>query len=153
MININKDDIVFICKTSKSMGDAAYKLGIHYNTLKRYAIKYNCWNPNQGGKGTKKCSANKNAIKLVDILNGLYPTYQTYKLSKRLIKEGIKEHKCEHCGLSEWNGLPIPLELHHIDGNRFNHKLENLMFVCPNCHAQTESFRSKNIKKHINVKE
>ena len=44
-----------------------------------------------------------------------------------------------------WNGLPIPLELHHIDGNRNNHKFENLQLLCLNCHAQTDTFRAKNI--------
>ena len=36
--------------------------------------------------------------------------------------------------ITEWNGKPIQMELHHIDGNRTNHKLSNLMMLCPNCH-------------------
>ena len=43
--------------------------------------------------------------------------------NKRLIKEGYKEQKCECCGMTEWLGEPIPLELHHIDGNKQNHQL------------------------------
>jgi 5-methylcytosine-specific restriction endonuclease McrA len=63
-----------------------------------------------------------------------------------LVKACIKENKCEICGISEWNGKPIQMELHHIDGDRTNHKLSNLMMLCPNCHSQTETFRAKNIK-------
>jgi Zn finger protein HypA/HybF involved in hydrogenase expression len=74
-------------------------------------------------------------------------TYQSYKLLHRMIKEGIKVWKCEKCGNTEWNGNPIPLELHHIDGDNTNHTLENLQILCPNCHAQTDNFRGKKNKK------
>lgn len=59
----------------------------------------------------------------------------------------IRERKCECCGLSEWNNLPITLQAHHIDGDRTNNTLENLSLLCPNCHSQTDNFCSKNIKK------
>ena len=75
-------------------------------------------------------------------------SYNRTKLKQRLIEEGIKENKCEICGISEWNGKPIQMELHHIDGDRTNHKLSNLMMLCPNCHSQTETFRARNIKNH-----
>jgi hypothetical protein len=144
--NINIEEFVNICENSLTMAEAATKLNMHYNTFKRYAIKFNCWKPNQGGKGTKKNSANINKIPLEEILQGMHPDYQTFKLKNRLIKEGIKENVCEICGISEWNGKPLNMELHHIDGDRTNHKLENLQIVCPNCHAQTDTFRAKNIK-------
>ena len=59
----------------------------------------------------------------------------------------IRPHKCECCGLSEWNELPITLQAHHIDGDRTNNVLDNLSLLCPNCHSQTDNFGSKNIKK------
>lgn len=83
-------------------------------------------------------------IELKDILDGKYPQYQTFKLHNRLLNEGIKEHKCECCGNTEWNGKPIPLQLDHIDGNPHNHLLSNLRLLCPNCHAQTETYCGKN---------
>lgn len=56
----------------------------------------------------------------------------------------LRGYKCECCGNEEWQGQPIPLEIHHLDGNNMNNLLENLQLLCPNCHAQTENFRNKN---------
>lgn len=64
-------------------------------------------------------------------------------LRQRLIKEGLKEAKCECCGRTEWLGIPIPLELHHINEVHTDNRLENLLILCPNCHAMTDS--------HLNV--
>jgi hypothetical protein len=73
-------------------------------------------------------------------------SYQSFKLKRRLIKEGVKDHVCECCGLDEWRNNPIPLELHHINGNNRDNRLENLVLLCPNCHALTDSYRGKNKK-------
>lgn len=67
----------------------------------------------------------------------------SYKLKLKLFKDGLKEKICESCNLSEWLGEPIPLELHHIDGNNANNSLENLQVVCPNCHAKTDFYRGR----------
>jgi 5-methylcytosine-specific restriction endonuclease McrA len=144
MINITKDVFINVCENCLSMSEAAAKLNLHYNTFKRYAQLYGCWKPNQSGKGIKKDMATL-TIPLQDILDGKYPQYQTFKLKRRLFKEHIKENKCEICGITSWNGKPIQMELHHKDGNRTNHKLENLQILCPNCHSQTETFRAKNL--------
>lgn len=74
-------------------------------------------------------------------------SYQSYKLVKRLLSEGIKERKCEYCNRTTWNNNPIPIELHHINGDHHDHRIENLQILCPNCHAQTDSYRGKNIGK------
>jgi hypothetical protein len=63
-------------------------------------------------------------------------------IRKRLIEE--RGHRCECCGLSEWLDAPIALESHHKDGNRYNNVRENLFLLCPNCHAQTDSWRGRN---------
>jgi len=53
-------------------------------------------------------------------------------------------HRCEVCSLQEWMGSPIPIEMDHIDGNHSNNLLSNLRLLCPNCHAQTDTWKSKN---------
>ena len=65
----------------------------------------------------------------------------THILKLKLIEFGIKEYKCE------WEGGILPIELHHIDGNEANNKLENLQILCYNCHGLTDNFRGKKTKK------
>lgn len=67
-------------------------------------------------------------------------------LRERLLEEGVKEYRCECCGNNEWQGKPIPLELHHINAIRDDQRIENLQLLCPNCHALTENYRGKNKK-------
>lgn len=71
-------------------------------------------------------------------------TGNSHKLKLRLIKEGVKEEKCEVCGNTEWMGEPIPLDLHHINGNHFDNRLENLIILCPNCHRLTDNWGNRN---------
>ena len=109
--------------------------------LKKEGIEYG---GNKGSKGRKTSKEYKPAMEY--ILNGLYIT--SHKLKNKLIKDGIKEHKCECCGGTEWMGQPIPIELDHIDGNHYNNALENLRLLCPNCHSQTPTNSGKKNKKH-----
>ncbi len=74
--------------------------------------------------------------------------YQSYKLKRRLLKEGFKERHCECCGLYEWRGKEIPLELHHINGDNGDNRIENLQILCPNCHALTDNYRGLNKSAH-----
>lgn len=71
----------------------------------------------------------------------------TSRLKEKLIKEGIKIHKCENCGITEWMGNKVSIELHHVDGNRENNNISNLKILCPNCHSMTNNFRGKNKKR------
>ena len=134
-----------VCNQAESMNKAAVLLKMNYKTLCFHAKRLGCFKPNQAGKGLKKKPA-KQAVLLESILNGTQQTFQTHKLKLRLIKEAAKLHQCESCKLTTWLGKPIPLELHHRDGNKYNNKLENLSLLCPNCHALTENYRAKNIR-------
>lgn len=89
----------------------------------------------------------KKLYKLEDILieNSLYRS--SSKLKARLIKEGLKEAKCEICNNSKWLDKDINLEIHHINGINTDNRIENLQVLCPNCHSYTDNFRGKNQKK------
>lgn len=68
----------------------------------------------------------------------------TARLRERLIEEGIKAARCASCGIDRWCGQPAPLQLDHIDGDRSNHRIENLRILCANCHALTATWGSRN---------
>ena len=73
---------------------------------------------------------------------------QTNKIRIKLLREGLKEHICECCNNTLWNNVPIPLEVHHKDGNKDNNTIDNLQLLCPNCHALTDNYKGKNTCKH-----
>ena len=67
------------------------------------------------------------------------------RLKIRLINEGKLEYTCAICGNNGfWNNQPLTLTLDHINGKHLDHRIENLRFLCPNCHSQTETFSGKN---------
>ena len=74
--------------------------------------------------------------------------FQSFKLKKRLFRDGLKTPKCELCDWAEsaQNGR-IPVELDHINGNRFDNRLENLRILCPNCHSLQPTHRGLNQQK------
>ena len=72
--------------------------------------------------------------------------YQTRTLKLRLLRAGMMDAACKCCGLTEWMGKSIPLELDHIDGDRENNSLSNLRLLCPNCHALTPTYRGRNTR-------
>jgi len=67
-------------------------------------------------------------------------------VKNKLIKEFNWEYRCSNCKLSEWMGNKIPLEVDHINGIHTDNRIENLRFLCPNCHALTDTYKGKNIK-------
>ena len=61
----------------------------------------------------------------------------------------IQNNTCEGCGTREWNGESVPLELHHIDGDKTNNGDDNLQVLCSNCHSQTPNFCGRNSKRSL----
>ena len=144
-IKIDDQTIIDACNTSVSMSQACVKVGIHMNTFIRHAKRLGVYKPNMGLKGGKKPKKEGNGkIPLSEILEGKHPQYQTFKLKNRLFEEGLKENKCEQCGISEWRGFTLMCELDHINGESTDHRFSNLKILCPNCHSQTDTFRAKN---------
>lgn len=72
-----------------------------------------------------------------------------------ILRNNLIEYKCQKCGNeANWLGEPLTLQLHHINGNSRDNRLENLCWLCPNCHSQTENFGSKNssVLRELEVK-
>lgn len=89
-------------------------------------------------------SSIKKKIPLSDIMVE-NSTYQSKNLKIRLIKEGVLDYACEKCGnKGEWMGEKLVLQLEHKNGKSRDHRLENICFLCPNCHSQTETYAGKN---------
>ena len=65
-------------------------------------------------------------------------------LKKHLVETHGVEYRCAICGLDSWQGKEITLELDHIDGDNSNNEKDNLRFLCPNCHSQTDTFCGRN---------
>ena len=139
-----KSQILIWINENKSKAFIAKELGCKQETLNKYLEKMGIeYAGNQSGKGQSK---RKPKMTLEDYLENS-EDIQTNKVRKKILEEGLKPHKCECCGLEEWMGKPIPLELHHKDGNRHHNELENYELLCPNCHAFTDSYRGKNSRK------
>ena len=137
--------IIEACNACATMAKAHAEVAeMHYNTFTRHAKRLGVYKPNPGGKGISKT---REGTPLSEILEGKHPHYQTYKLKHRLFAEGLKENKSESCGIEQWLGQSIALELDHIDGDSTNHVFSNLQVLCPNCHSLTPTFRARNIAR------
>ena len=134
---ISEERILEAIEKTNTMNEAANYLNLNYRTFKRVAEELNLYRPSA-------CYWKKK-YELADILDGKYPQYSAAKLSKRLVKENYLEYRCNSCGIEEYNNKPISLELNHINGNGYDHQLENLELLCPNCHSQTPTYRSKKL--------
>ena len=145
MQELSDQEFIQICTRASSMSEAQRLTGLQFTTFKVRATNLGCYDPDKGKGRKNKLSS---VEKLQEILNGKHPTFQPYKLKQLLFKHNVKENKCECCGISEWQGKQINCELHHKDGNKFNHSLDNLIILCPNCHSQTENFRFKQGRKN-----
>jgi RNase P subunit RPR2 len=139
-----KEDILVWIEENKSKSEMARLLGVKPGkitaALKEFGIEYS---GNQGLRGIKiptNYSTAENYIKTAQFVS-------SHKLRVKLLRDGIKEHRCEICNNVEWMGKKVPLELDHIDGNHFNNEFSNLRVLCPNCHAQTDTYAGKKNKR------
>lgn len=140
---------------SLSIAEVASKIGIlakgsNYKTIHKYIKLYELDTSHFNEQGWRKNNAysEKTArIPLEELLKE-NTNFKSDTLKRRLVKEGIKEWKCEKCGITNWMGEDLTLELHHINGNHFDNRLENLQMLCPNCHSQTSTHKRKKKEKY-----
>ena len=133
-----KDEILQWINENQSKAFICKQLQCKQDTLNTYLKKMNIlYAGNQGGKGIKTDPKYKTAIEYIQN-NG---EIKSSKLKDKLIRDGLKENKCELCGISSWMGVNLVLELHHKNGNHYDNNLNNLMILCPNCHSIQESHK------------
>ena len=142
---------IYLIKNSCSLREVCLKANIidttgNYNTLKRIIKEENIDITHFKRQNNSKQECHNIEYYLV---KGSHIT--SYRLKNKLIKEGIKEQKCECCGLTEWLEQPIKLELHHLNGDNTDNRIENLQLMCPNCHTYTDNYGGKN--QRLNKKE
>ena len=144
---------------SRTLGEVAKKLkcnhrGGGYIVLRKAAQQLNLSAGHMVEYGLNT-GPNYNHVRFIP-LSEILVEHSTYtnitRLKIRLLREGVLEARCyeEDCGLTKWKGKPISLQLDHINGDNLDHRIENLRFLCPNCHSQTETFAGKN-KRNLNT--
>lgn len=95
------------------------------------------WNPNSAWSKGKSLTPNEK-IFVED------STYANDLVKHRIVKDELIEYRCSKCGIDSWMGETLVLDLDHINGNNRDNSLENLRYLCPNCHSQTCTYKGRN---------
>ena len=143
----SKEELELIVKESITWAEVMRKLGYtanrgnSYKAVKSYVESLGIDYSHFKGKAHGTTTNTKYNLNEILVKDTLY-TNMT-KLKEKILKAGLLEYKCSICGISEWQGKPITLQLDHINGNNRDNRIENLRILCPNCHSQTETFCRK----------
>lgn len=147
---LSDEQFVELLKKSSTISEVLFKLG--------YTVKGNSWGYSQvkrrmddlnldysifKGKFAVIKTNKLNNVKKEDILKENCK-HQRIVLRRYIIKNNLIPYKCAICGCTEWQGKTLSLELDHINGINNDNRLENLRFLCPNCHSQTSTYGSRN---------
>lgn len=147
---LSDEQFVELLKKSSTISEVLFKLG--------YTVKGNSWGYSQvkrrmddlnldysifKGKSAVTKTNKLNNVKKEDILKENCK-HQRIVLRRYIIKNNLIPYKCAICGCTEWQGKTLSLELDHINGINNDNRLENLRFLCPNCHSQTSTYGSRN---------
>ena len=135
-----------IIASSNSLSECLRKIGLtsgsSFDRLNRRIKELGCSTEHFG-------TVSPNAIYTLDEILVENSTYTNIaRLKERLIREKKLEYKCEICGISNWMGEFLALQLDHRNGIHNDHRIENIRFLCPNCHSQTETFAGRNIGRY-----
>lgn len=145
--DISIEDFKIIVNKSSSITEILHNLGYSKNSGRIYKKIKDLIDTNDIDISHFKINTNIGRYNLNDILIENSPYKNTNSLKKRLIKENYIKNKCDKCGIGDkWNGLPLILQLDHINGKNRDNRLINLRLLCPNCHSQTTTFSGKNKK-------
>ncbi|PIS11798.1 MAG: hypothetical protein COT73_02080 [Bdellovibrio sp. CG10_big_fil_rev_8_21_14_0_10_47_8] len=147
----SKKQLAIAVKESRSYRETLLTLGLNgcgsaHEALKRAIEECGLDTSHFSGQGWNKGNSPSIKMPMTDILVKDSTYINTYSLKNRLFREGLKDKTCEECGKREWQGGEIPLQLHHINGDKRDNRIENLNILCPNCHAQTKNWTGKNKK-------
>ena len=151
MSTCNRESLARAVAESHSIRAALKKLGLaplggNYETFRKAIARFGIDTSHFTGQGHLRGKTHSFGTRSLGAILRRGKLENTFRLKHRLITEGVKPHRCECCGLTEWLAYPVPVELHHKDGDRINNVLSNLELLCPNCHALTDNYRGKNKK-------
>jgi 5-methylcytosine-specific restriction endonuclease McrA len=143
-----------VVRESRSIAEVLRKLGLrpvggNYGTIGRAIARLGLDTAHFRGKGWRSGATTPvvPARPLAAILVRNSPQIHRGDLKRRLVRAGLLAYACVGCGVSEWRGSPLALELDHVNGDDTDDRLENLRLLCPNCHSQTDTYRGRNIGK------
>lgn len=144
------DQLIDAVKNSYSYLEVTRNLGLirpsNYYSLKRNIIRLNL-NTSHFHTPKERASRNPKPKKLDNSEIFTKDSTVHYATAKqRIIKHKIIDYKCNICGITNWNNKIITLQLDHINGVKNDHRIENLRFLCPNCHSQTDTYCGRNVK-------
>lgn len=148
--NFTDEEFIKLAKESLSMSEFVLKLGYASGegTNSRKSVKERCLKlginpPRATNEYMASFGAQAGTIPIEEyFVKGVSRTGHVTRV--KILKHKLMPYKCAICGnTGEWRDNPITLEVDHINGDHLDNRLENLRFLCPNCHSQTETFRGK----------
>lgn len=149
---LTDEEFVDLVKSSLNTSEVLFKLGYTtkgnswgYSQVKQRMVDLNLSGKDFRGKTTAAAINDSKKINK-DKLFCKGSKHARNILRKTIIQENLIPYKCAICGIIEWQGKTLSLELDHINGENNDNRLENLRFLCPNCHSQTTTYGSRNQK-------